>query len=478
MKKLLIYLALGSWIIIQYACNKDLAALPKTALVDGNTIIDAATSQIALNGVYYQFANISAASENTTSWASHEVPPAMLAGYLGYGFGSVPDEQNDNVNAQYISTAWAEAYTVINAANGVISGVQGLSDASFAAGRKAGISGEARFLRAYGHFRVLTYFGLWYDINSPYGALLRDEFTTIKNIQKARSSVKDSYDFILADLDSAISDAPAQNPAYYATKWTAMALKMRVLMSRGGQGDYAAVIDLANNIIQNSPYKLEANVKDIFYTKGLSSNEVMLGVKPQLNQELYHYNLSSQYYPGASALYVAKQHLKDLLQNDPRGAWVVGGPNPYAAYSPNTYYFTKYNAQGNSPTTVSETAYPFRLTEVYLLQAEAIVRSGGNLADARTLVENIMGHAGVTDFSAVENAATSDEMLLQVYYEISRSFVGEDGAEWMALLRLPFATVQQLRPTIVNKAQYVFPIPHAEFVSNPAIGDQNPGYNK
>jgi len=48
----------------------------------------------------------------------------------------------------------------------------------------------------------------------------------------------------------------------------------------------------------------------------------------------------------------------------------------------------------------------------------------------------------------------------------------------MALLRLPFATVQQLRPTITNKIQYILPIPKAEFLQNPKTGEQNPGYSR
>jgi hypothetical protein len=134
--------------------------------------------------------------------------------------------------------------------------------------------------------------------------------------------------------------------------------------------------------------------------------------------------------------------------------------------------------QGGTPTPVSETYYAMRLSEVYLLKAEAIVRSGGSLTDAKTAVKEVMSHAGVTDFSAVDNASTPEDLLLQIYYETVKSLVAEDGQEWMALLRLDFETVKQIKPTITTQAQYIIPIPHSEFVYNPAIGDQNPGYDK
>jgi hypothetical protein len=119
-----------------------------------------------------------------------------------------------------------------------------------------------------------------------------------------------------------------------------------------------------------------------------------------------------------------------------------------------------------------------RLSEVYLLKAEAIVRSGGSLSDAKMAAKEVMTHAGVTDFSAIDNANTPDDLLLQIYYETVKSLVAEDGQEWMALLRLDFNTVKQIKPTITTQAQYILPIPHSEFVYNPAIGDQNPGYSK
>ena len=125
-----------------------------------------------------------------------------------------------------------------------------------------------------------------------------------------------------------------------------------------------------------------------------------------------------------------------------------------------------------------EDSYVFRLTEVHLMKAEALLRSGGSITEARTILKNVMSKAGVTDFSAVDNATTTADLLVQIYYEYARNMTAEDGIEWMALLRLPFETVKQLRPTITKKEQYYLPIPLAEFQLNPTIGDQNPGYLK
>lgn len=472
------YLLLLTIAITHLSCDKQLSAPPRNARVEGTAITDEKTAQIALNGVYYRLAGVT--GNNVTYWGEHQLPGGFHTGMLGYGLGQYRDEFNDNANSRFSIQLWNENYLLLNAANGVIQGINSVADNEFTNNRKKELLAESRFLRAYAHFKILIYFAEWYKPESPYGVLLRDELSTLSNVPKARSSVTDSYQFILDDLDYAIANGPAANPAYYATKWTAMALKMRVLMSRGRQNDYTAIINLADMIQQSGIYVLETNLKDLFYVKGLSSKEVMLGIKPQPNQEAFGYILSKMYYPGASNLFVARQAFKDLLLHDPRDAWMIGPLTPPNSQSrnPGARYFTKYIAFQGTASQLTETSYAFRLTEVYLLQAEAIIRSGGSLATAKTLIKTVMEKAGVTDFSAVDNAGTPEELLLQNYYEMLRNMTGEDGIEWMALLRLPFSKVTQLRPTITNQVQYIFPIPGSEFLQNPLIGDQNPGYDK
>ncbi|MCK7555650.1 RagB/SusD family nutrient uptake outer membrane protein [Chitinophaga sedimenti] len=470
MKRILLYTTL----VMLCACDKQLSEPPANARVEGTAITDQKTANTALNGVYYRFANVTV--NNITLWSAHHLPGGMLTGMLGYGLGSVADERNDNVNAGYPAQAWGESYLLLNAANGLIDAVNTVPDQAFTGARKNEILGESRFLRAYGHFKLLMFFSEWNNAASENGVLLRDKFVTLSGIQKRRSTVKETYDFILSDLDYAIANAPATNQKYYATRWAAMVLKMRLLLNRAQPADYPEVVKLADMVLLRSPYVLENNLKDIFYAKGLTSSEVILGVQPQPNQAAYYYIQSRAYYPAQSSLFVATKAFKDLLGADPRATWMVGPTTPYQAYSPNTYYFTKYIAYGTATTQLTETSYAMRLSEVYLLKAEALIRSGGSLADAKTLIKTVMGKAGATDFSAVDNANTPADLLLQNYYEVLRNLTGEDCIEWMALMRLPFEQVKVIRPTITLAQQYYFPVPQTEFDLNPLFGKQNTGY--
>lgn len=450
-------------------CKKKLDAPPNDALVQGNVITNQQTANTAVNGMYYRFAN---ASQVTTNWLPNQIQGSILTGYLDDGTNTL-NEASNKLGTTGFNSEWGRNYTLINAANGIIDQVTPLSGDLFTNGRKEQILAEARFMRAFGHFRILSLMGQWFDINGPYGVLIQDKFITATNYQKARSNVKESYQFILGDLDYAIANAPATSSNVYVNKWSATVLKMRVLLNRGQGSDYADCAALGNTVISSGTYTLEAAAKDIFYTKGLTSKEVMLGIAPQAAQGAYYYNVSGNY-AKRSSYYVATAALNTLLAADPRKAWYIGNTGA----NNKGFYFIKYIQPSLTPTQLSEVAYAMRLSEVYLMTAEATVRSGGSIAAAKTLLKAVMTAAGVTAFTAVDNAATPDDVLLQLYYEYVRNFVGEDYQAYFALLRFPLATVTGLRPTITSVQQYIYPIPRSEFLNNPALGDQNPGYTK
>ena len=476
MKKAIIILSAILMGASQYGCKKQLDELPKDALVQGNTIINQQTANIALNGVYYRFAN---ASQTNTNWSSNQVNPGVLTGVLDDGHNTL-NEAINVLGKTNFNSDWGRYYSLVNAANGIIDQVDALSGNLFSNGRKEQILAEARFMRAFATFKVLLLMGQWFDIHSSYGALLHDRFLTSTTYAKARSDVKSSYQFILSDLDYAVEHAAVSGSNVYVTKWAAMALKMRVLLGRGQQDDYVQCATIGNDVISNGGYELEPVTRDIFYTKGLGSKEVILGVTPQANQGAYYYNTSGLYVR-RNSFYVATTVLKDLLVSDPRQQWYIGDGNANKA---GTFYFIKYVQATLTTTQLSEVAYAIRLSEVYLMTAEATIRSGGSLATAKGLIHAVQAGAGITattnesSYVTVEQANTKDELLLQNYYEFVKSFVGEDDQYYFALLRFPLATVTTLRSTIRNKEQYIYPIPRSEFLNNPLIGAQNPGYTQ
>ena len=454
------------------ACHKQLNVLPTTQEVDGNIITDQKSAATALNGVYYQFAcggTDPNGVPSTTWYEINEEFPGQLSGMLDYteGGGGL-DQHSYNAKTSGIDEVWINAYDIVNAANGFLKNIAPVTTIESSA--KTQMIAEAKFLRAYANTQLLLYYGQYYDTTSQYGIILRTEFVTQNNIYLSRVSVATTYDSILADLDFAIPNLPSLNTAnYYANTWAAKLLEARLLINRGGAADYAQVISLTQDIIANGPFTLDANTQNIFWTEGLASNEVILGVEPYTNQNIKwtSYIYRDDYDPSTL--------MQQLFNGDPRAAWCMDTiVNPYGVLPAITKYYPG-SVSNILFTPVTENGYAFRLTEAYLLQAEAIVASNGSLAEAKTLLTTVLTNAGVTDFTAVNSANTPAALQLQIIEEEMRNFVSEAGQDWFALRRLPFTTIQSLEPTITMPSLLILPIPYSETSAN-SNAQQNPDY--
>ena|GEM_PF-167130 len=475
------------------ACHKQLNVFPTTAAVDGNLITDQKSAQAVLAGVYYKFANVGTGSygftgvtssispggrqddlDQSTLWSDvSEVIPSELSG-SSHSFLA-----RDSLSAftfvvlsgtAHLDVIWKYGYALVNAANGFIQNISPVGNIPAAA--KQQLLAEARFLRAFGNSELLLYYGQYNDPSSPYGIILRDGLVNTDNVNSPRSGVAAAYTSILADLDAAIKDLPALNTAiYYANASDAKLLKARVLINRAAAGDYSQVISLTNDIITNGPFTLEDSVKDIFFTKGFDSKEVMLGIQPYPNQ-VHRFEVYQRL-----VQFVATDSLKSFLVDDSRLNWITKPRKSsfYGIQNSVTKYFTGDPAHP-VPTPLEENGYAFRLTEAYLLEAEAIVLSGGDLASAKSLLTTVMSHAGAGpgELDAVTNASNPATLQLEIVKENLRNFAFENGVDWLALRRLPFATIQSLNPNMTNPAKLILPIPQSELTYNNII--QNPGY--
>jgi hypothetical protein len=459
------------------SCNKKLDVLPTSSEVDGNIISDLSSAKTALNGVYFQFANSGKDSYGVPAvlWVNlFQNVSSELSGMVVYPYGD--DELVDHIytpSSQNVDAIWNYGYKIVNAANGFLKNIAPVSHID--AITKAQMIAEAKFLRAFGNSTLLLYYGQYADPTSAYGIVLRTSFVSSDHVNQSRATVADSYAAILADLDSAIAALPSKNSSnIYANLWTAKLLKARVLMNRGATGDNAAIITLTQDIIKNAPFALEPNTKDIFLSKGFSSEEVMLGVQQDPNETIsYGNNITYT----SLVNEVGTDTLASLLNGDPRRSWMLTDEtDPY--YGTAEHVLTKYYPGDVTTQTIypiTENCYAFRLTEAYLLEAEALTRSGGDLTMAKSLLTQVLQHAGYTDISFVQNEKSADGLLLLILKENIRNFVAEGGQDWLALRRMDPADYKTIVPSLKNSALLILPIPQTEISTNSSI-KQNPTY--
>jgi starch-binding outer membrane protein, SusD/RagB family len=151
------------------------------------------------------------------------------------------------------SSVWTGCYAVIHRANVVIEKAPGVK--SIDETKRTRLVGEAKFLRGWAYFELVSLWG---------GVPLYNEYVKDLSGAKSRSTVDEVYASVIANLQDAISGLPASysgGDVGRATKGAAQALLARVYMQKG---DYASAKPLLKSIIDSKLYRLVDNYNDNF----------------------------------------------------------------------------------------------------------------------------------------------------------------------------------------------------------------------
>ncbi|OGX91796.1 RagB/SusD family nutrient uptake outer membrane protein [Hymenobacter coccineus] len=176
-------------------------------------------------------------------------------------------------NQQRITNEWSYHYGGIRSCNQVLGHVDQI--ASLDAGLKARYIGEARAIRAYHYFQLMTWYG---DV-----PLVTTEITTAEAQSLTRTPRAEVLAFVLAELDAAAAALPL-NTAYGATdkgrftKGAALALKARALLY---EGRWADVVAVTSQLIggQVGSYSLFPSYAGVFSPANENNSEVVLDLQ-------------------------------------------------------------------------------------------------------------------------------------------------------------------------------------------------------
>ena len=237
--------------VIPMSCSEDyLETKPLDKVSSDATWGDGALSEAFVFGVYSHL-NYGGFEEEGLASLTDE---AMFT-HSGRGINTITEGTlsptttgNDRIIPQ-----WNELFSAIRQANIAI---QELPEATFAdTDLRDQLLGESYFLRAYYYHQVVRYYGGTPIIDIPYG--LDDDYTI------ARSTYAECVDFILGDLDQAISLLGDSADPGRASRLSAMGLKSRVLL-------YAAsdLRDGPTVSSQSSAHASYSNLELVAYTSG------------------------------------------------------------------------------------------------------------------------------------------------------------------------------------------------------------------
>ncbi|WP_121808929.1 RagB/SusD family nutrient uptake outer membrane protein [Mucilaginibacter kameinonensis] len=431
------------------SCKKFLEVQPKDSVSDSQTIVDRASAETAVRGIYralsadnyygVNFVSVGYLSGDNIQWTGSQ---SIVQQFI---------DHNVKADNATVSGIWLAIYTTINRANYVIAKLPGVTDATLTTAERNQLLGEAYFIRALCYFDLARTWGGVQIVTTPTIS------ATDKNGIK-RSTLEQTYAQVLSDLNTAEPLLPlptSQNPVR-ANKETVYALKARYYLY---QKDWTNAENYATLVLGDTQnYSL---LKP--YSAWFANNAV--GTKESVFELAY------------SATYT----------NGHRGQWQPPANSGTRQWAPNAAFLALVNDAtigGNRSALVAKTsaglwygnlyyrspatdpAYVIRIAEEYLIRSEARAQLN-KLADARIDLNAVRDRAGLTATTAVSQA----DILLAIENERRIEFALE-GHRWFDLVRTGRAAAVL---GVTDATKNILPIPVDQLNVDPAL-TQNPGY--
>ncbi|PKQ63927.1 hypothetical protein BZG02_07910 [Labilibaculum filiforme] len=454
--------------VVSCDLTKDIDDYEPEYVLDADLAIQSANGlELAVNGMYSPFREYGMVVGITIANRMGVVAGGFYGGFDTYDSFTFTSEESS------LELYYTNLYQIIAAANGVIEAGEKLSDEDgFEGNRRSEIIAEAKIARAFMHFWILSNFAQYYDIDSEYGVVIRDYVDTNADAEP-RSTVAESYDFILSDLNDAIETGVSFSEHYLFSTDFAKALKAKVLLYKG---DYAEAVLLAKDVMDNSTnHDLERNYSDIFSATGkYNSQEVFFSPYCDNDEDCswgrivpFSSAITSSYsaYAKSSATFGGETTLNDSER--------IALIEAYGIFS-NGKFISNFSG--------SESYITLRMGEIYLIYAEALARStiGAN-TDAVAALNVIRNRANLLDRNPADNAELLEAIRIEKMNELATEF----GEDWRDLVRYAFIDngfdagfkVSDYEPKATMSYKFILPIPKSSLEASDGIVLQNPLYS-
>lgn len=426
--------------------------LPSNQLSSESVYASEPTAEAAVNGIYQSMvADFFYNRVHTVlgETADELVPRTGIANI--YSSNEIP-ETDGTINAN-----WGELYKTIYNANNVIEGLT--KSTSINAVKSKQWIAEAKFLRAYSYFYLTNLWG-----NVPL-VLTTDVDVSALLPQSSQETV---YAQILLDLTDASKDLPTDYKNYdqeriRATKWAAEALLARVNLYLERWNEASSHASAVIN--ETGTFGLITGLTDTNSPFIADNKESILQI-PYFNVD-YTYEGSSVFTTGGTLL-LRKGNALFETGDARKTNWTIDINDRLGVFlgiAPRKYQ----NDFGDSP---SERSTLLRLAELYLIRAEARVKSN-DITGAQQDINAIRNRA-LLDNTTVTNP---NQLLDLIALERQREFFAENGHRWLDLKRTGKLdeTLSVLSDKIWKTTDNLYPIPEPAIRSNPFL-NQNSGY--
>lgn len=458
MKKVRYYIALSVLFIAVSGCENFVEVeLPSSQLNAADVFENKSTADAAMGAIYASMRDTGMLTGNASGvYNQMGVYADELLAFGGTSGISTAFYNNalTGTDAQILSW-WSDSYNQIYRANALMEGV--VASTALQQADKEQLKGEALFVRALLHFYLANLYG-----NVPY--IKTTDYRL--NAVVLRTQVDDIHDLAITDLEEAVALLPEAFVAADRTRpnrATAYALLARIYLYAQR---WAEAAEAASVVLNDPTFTWESDLEKVFLKE---STATLWQFLPNSSGQNTMEGETFIFISGPPPLVALRGEVVDAFEMGDRRltAWVASVTDGTATW----YHANKYKQRGIGDSS-QEYSIVFRLSEMYLIRAEARVRQM-ELVNAKGDLDFIRNTAGLGESTAVTQQGILEAILRERRVELFT----EAGHRFFDLKRygLLDAVLGSIKPGW-NETDRLLPLPESELLLNPALLPQNAGY--
>jgi len=492
-KKTIAIVAILTSLIFVVACEDFLDREPLDQISEANFYLTANDADLAAKAMYSVPQGINWYGK---SWMITEIPSDnSTTGGNDPDFSPI-DNFTLNADNPPNSEFWTEHFRLVTLANQVLGNVPNIEmDEAL----KASYLGEAEFLRAFTYFDLVRIYG-----GVP---IIREVATIDSDVNVTRNSVDEVYEFIINDLENAISSLPSTRSSSDAGRATSNAAKATLAKVFLTIGRYDESMELCREIISSGEYRLmedfgdnwlkdksDNNAESIWQLQYVGCGPIGTGNALQSFFAPWGQGITKNsdgwgsQIPTSPTIDNPGTTIKDIFKDDDLRSYhtIMTPADEYPMINPGEGYIypatgasraginiKKYIIGGGTDVcflTSPQNLHVIRYADVLLTLAEASCRGNGGITVTEDVIDaynQVRKRAGLNQVGSVTTDEVMEERRLEFAFE---------GHRWFDLLRTSnIKETMQLHGKGMQDFHVLFPIPSQELAINPNM-TQNPGY--
>jgi SusD family. len=369
------------------ACEGFLDTVPTDSVVDKNAMVTLPDAKVACNGLYTKFKYYTLYGTYIPYMGDLRADNMYPRTSDGTGAVIYTWQYESSANS-YFGTFWNNYYNIIMRCNTFLENIENLEVTSTEdIEEKEDYIGQAYVIRALAYFDIARLYGqpYTYDNGASLGAVIVN--TTISSseaLEASRTTVAETYNQILNDIDKGLPLLTKSKNLGHFNYWAAKLFQARVYLY---MGKYSEAYTAATEVINNSPYELVPRDEylDSWGWEGNDESvmEFLVSINGDIDDDggfytMYHNMWFDDSNCGASLIPTLKW--RNLFKDTPDDirAQMIKYDDPVTGFKKTGEYWLKkfignkdqgYTFRRNNP-------HAFRLSEAYLIAAEAGLESG------------------------------------------------------------------------------------------------------